>query len=83
MERPPFSISNIHRNYFLQQWFCLSDPAMGESLQDTHLLRKFVQVDAYASSMTDENTSVRFQHLLESHHLAKKYLRRSMLPLSS
>lgn len=72
--RPPFSTSTMLRIYFLQQWFCLSDPAMEEALHDTPLLREFAQLDAGASGMTDESTILRFRHLLETHHLAKKIL---------
>lgn len=72
--RPPFSTSTMLRIYFLQQWFCLSDPAMEEALHDTPLLREFAQLDAGASSMPDESTILRFRHLLETHHLAKKIL---------
>ena len=32
--RPPFAVETMLRVHFMQQWFTLSDPAMGEALHD-------------------------------------------------
>ncbi len=70
--RPPFIIAKKLRIYFMQQWFGLSDPAMEESLHDMTLFREFAQLDAGATRLPDERTSLRFRHLLEANNLANQ-----------
>jgi IS5 family transposase len=67
--RPPFAVENMLRIHFLQQWFNLSDPAMGALLYDMALPRKFVGLDAGGDNLPDESTILRFRHLLETHNL--------------
>ena len=43
--RPPFAVETMLRIHYLQQWFCLSDPAMEEVLHDTPLFREFAKID--------------------------------------
>ena len=38
--RPPFAGETMLRIHYVQQWFCLSDPAMEEALHDTPLFRE-------------------------------------------
>src|SRR5256886_15755619 len=37
--RPPVGVERMLRIYFLQQWFNLSDPAVGETLYDSAVVR--------------------------------------------
>jgi len=67
---PPFAFETTLRIYDLQQWFCLSDPAMEEALHDTPLFREFAKIDQGAARLPDETTILRFRHLLERHNLA-------------
>ena len=45
--RPPFALETMLRVHFMQQWFCLSDPAMEEALFDTPLYREFAQLEEF------------------------------------
>jgi len=72
---PPFAFETILRIYDLQQWFCLSGPAMEEALHDTPLFREFAKIDQGAARLPDETTILRFRHLLERHNLAPDMLR--------
>ena len=42
--RPPFAVETMLRIHYLQQWFCLSDPAMEEALHDTPVFREFTKI---------------------------------------
>ena len=72
--RPPFEVETMLRIQFLQQWFNLSDPAMEEALYDTPMFREFVGLDAGEDNLPDENTILRFRHLLEAHDLSLQIL---------
>ena len=71
--RPPFSLFEILRIYFLQQWFTLSDPGMEEAFFDTPLYREFAQPEEFGR-LPDESTILRFRHRLEKHKLAERIL---------
>ena len=71
--RPPFALETMLRVHFMQQWFCLSDPAMEEAFFDTPLYREFAQLDAHGR-LPDESTILRFRHRLERHKLAEQIL---------
>jgi transposase, IS5 family len=73
--RPPFAVETMLRIHYLQQWFCLSDPAMEEALHDTPLFREFAKIGEGLSRLPDETTILRFRHLLERHNLAPDMLR--------
>jgi len=73
--RPPFAAETMLRIHYLQQWFCLSDPAMEEALHDTPLFREFVKIDQGVTRLPDETTILRFRHLLERYNLAPDMLR--------
>lgn len=71
--RPPFALQTMLRIHFMQQWFTLSDPAMGEALHDMPLFREFAQL-SWDSRLPDESTILRFRHVLERHKLAEQIL---------
>ena len=73
--RPPFAVETMLRIHYLQQWFCLSDPAMEEALHDTPLFREFAKIDRGPARLPDETTIPCFRHLLERHNLAPDMLR--------
>jgi IS5 family transposase len=73
--RPPFAVEMMLRIHYLQQWFCLSDPAMEEALHDTPVFREFAKIDQGMKRLPDETTILRFRHLLERHDLAPDMLR--------
>jgi IS5 family transposase len=62
--RPPVGVERMLRIYFLQQWFNLSDPAVG--LYDSLAMRRFVVgIDLGREPVPDETTVCRFRHLLK------------------
>ncbi len=69
--RPPFALETMLRVHFMQQWFCLSDPAMEEAFFDTPLFGQFAQLDVH-DRVPDESTILRFRHRLEKHKLAEE-----------
>lgn len=72
--RPPFALETMLRVHFMQQWFCLSDPAMEEALFDTPLFGQFAQLPEHGR-VPDESTILRFCHRLEKHKLAEELFR--------
>jgi hypothetical protein len=56
--RPPVGVERMLRIYFLQQWFNLSDPAVGEALYDSLAMRGFVGIDLGREPVPDETTIV-------------------------
>jgi IS5 family transposase len=72
--RPPFPVETMLRIHFLQQWFCLSDPAMEEALFDVPVYREFAGLDDGLVRLPDESTILRFRHLLEEKKLAAQIL---------
>ena len=73
--RRPFAVETMLRTRYLQQWFCLSDPAMEEALHDTPVFREFAQIGQGVVRLPDETTMLRVRHLLERHDLAPDMLR--------
>lgn len=69
--RPPFALETMLRVHFMQQWFCLSDPAMEEAFFDTPLFGQFAQLPEHGP-VPDESTILRFRHRLEKHKLAEE-----------
>ncbi|MDN7179164.1 IS5 family transposase [Caballeronia sp. SEWSISQ10-4 2] len=72
--RRPFPVETMLRIHFMQQWFTLSDPAMGEAFHDVPLFRDFAALDNWNMRLPDESTILRFSHLLEKHELAAQML---------
>jgi hypothetical protein len=67
--RRPFPLSSMLRIYFLQQWYCLSDPGAEEALYDMESMRRFAGFDLAHDAIPDETTILHFRHLLEKHDL--------------
>ncbi len=72
--RPPFPVESLLRIHFMQQWFTLSDPAMGEALHDVPLFRDFAGLGGWDDRLPDESTILRLRHVLEKHKLAERIL---------
>jgi transposase, IS5 family len=72
--RPPVGVERMLRIYFLQQWFNLTDPAVGETLYDSAVMRQFVGIDLGHEPVPDETTACKFRHLLEEHQLGEQIL---------
>ena len=70
--RPPVGVERMLRLHCLQQWFNLSDPAVGEALYDSRALRQFVGIDLGREPVPDETTICKFRHLLEAHQLGEQ-----------
>lgn len=43
--RPPYPLATMLRIHLLQQWYCLSDPAMEEALIETLTMRRFAGIE--------------------------------------
>ena len=71
--RPPFAVLTMLRIHFMQHWFTLSAPAMGEAPHDVPLFREFAGL-SLGDRLPDESTILRFRHLLEKHKLADQIL---------
>jgi len=81
--RPPVGLERMLRAYFLQQWFNLSDPGLGEALYDSVVMRQFVGIDLGREPVPDETTVCKFRHLLEEHGLGGEILQTVNLYLQS
>jgi len=62
------------RIHCLQQWLGLSDPAIEEALHDTSLYCEFARLESGAMRLPDENTILRFRHLLDENNLGIQLL---------
>ncbi len=72
--RPSFPVETMLRIHFLQQWFCLSDPAIEEALHDVSLYCEFARLDPGAMRLPDKSTILRLRHLLEESNLSIQLL---------
>ena len=70
--RPPFAVEVMLRIHFMQQYFNLSDPTMGEALQDMALFRDFGSLGGWEERVPDETTILPFLRMLQKHKLAPK-----------
>jgi IS5 family transposase len=70
--RQPMPLLRMLRIYFMQQWYGLSDPAMGDALYDIESMRRFAEIDLEVDVIPDETTILNFRHLLEKHNLTKE-----------
>jgi IS5 family transposase len=68
--RQPYPLSTMLRIHCLQQWYALSDPAVGEELYEIASMRRFVGLSLSHGSVPDETTILNFRHLLERHDLS-------------
>jgi IS5 family transposase len=71
--RPPFAVLTMLRIHFMQHWFTLSAPAMGEAPHDVPLFREFAG-PSLGDRLPDESTILLFRYLLEKHKLADQVL---------
>lgn len=62
--RLPFAMEAMLRIHLMQQWSTLSDPVMEEALHHVPLFREFVGL-GWDRRLPDENTILRFRHVLE------------------
>ena len=70
--RLSYPLMTMLRVHLLQNWFGYSDPAMGEALYETTILRQFAGLDLNRTS--DETTILNFRRLLEQYSLAAEIL---------
>ena len=59
------------RVYFLQNWYCLSDPMAEDTLCDSEAMRRFAGIELGDDRIPDETTILNFRHLLERHGLTQ------------
>ena len=59
--RPPFAVATMLRIHCRQQWFNLSDPAVGKRY-DTPMFREFAGLDVGVDNCPDDSTMLRFRH---------------------
>jgi IS5 family transposase len=69
--RPPYALTTMLRNHFLQHWYAMSDPGMEEALYEIPTLRRFARLSGL-DHIPDETTILNFRRLLETHGLAEK-----------
>lgn len=69
--RPPMPIEVMLRVYFLQNWYCLSDPMAEETLYDSEAMRRFAGIELGDDRIPDETTILNFRHMLERHGLTE------------
>jgi transposase, IS5 family len=69
--RPPMALEVMLRVYFLQNWYCLSDPMAEEALYDSEAMRRFAGIELGDDRVPDETTILNFRHLLERHGLTE------------
>ena len=64
-------LETMLRVYFLQNWYCLSDPMAEEALYDIETMRRFAGIELGDDRIPDETTILNFRHLLERHGLTE------------
>ncbi|MDP2062047.1 MAG: IS5 family transposase [Phaeovulum sp.] len=69
--RPPMALETMLRVYFLQNWYCLSDPMAEETLYDSEAMRRFAGIELGDDRIPDETTILNFRHFLERHGLTE------------
>lgn len=72
--RRPMSLEMMIRIYCCQQWFSLSDPGMEDALYDIHSIQRFAGIELGRDAVPDETTILNFRRLMETHHLADRFL---------
>lgn len=64
------------RLHFLQHWYNLSGPGLGEELLESESMRSFVGIDLGHERVLDETTVCKFRHLLERQSLGEQIFKR-------
>ena len=72
--RPPVGVERMLRIYFLQPSFNRSDPTVEEALDDSSVMRGFVDMDLGCEAVPDETTVCKVRHLREQHSLGEQIL---------
>src|SRR6202165_4358152 len=72
--RPPVGGGRMLRIYFLQPSFNRSDPTVEEALDDSSVMRGFVDMDLGCEAVPDETTVCKVRHLREQHSLGEQIL---------
>ena len=68
----PIGLERMRRNYFLQQWYGLSDEALENALYDSITMRAFAGIDLAVENAPDATTLLKFRRLLIAHGLTRK-----------
>jgi IS5 family transposase len=71
--RKPYPLETMLRIHLLQNWFSLSDPAMGEALYEITPMRQFASL-TMSALIPEDTTIMNFRHLLEKHKLESAIL---------
>jgi transposase, IS5 family len=56
----------------MQQWYALSNPAMGDALYEIESMRRFAGLELNKEAIRDETTILKFRRLPEQHNQAQK-----------
>lgn len=67
--RPPYPLPAMLRVHFMQLFYNLSDPEMGDALYEIQSMRQFAGLKL--DRLPDETTILNFRHFLEQHALGK------------
>src|SRR6185437_15549847 len=70
----PMPPERMLRVQFVQHWFNLADPAMGDALYDSESTRRFAGIEIAEDAVPDESTILRFRQLLKRHKLSEGIL---------
>ena len=81
--RPPYPLAIMLRIHLLQQWYCLSDPAMEEALIEVPTMRRFAGIAMPTDRIPDETTILTFRHLLKKYRLGEQIFETVQAHLSS
>ena len=68
----PYPLATMLRIHLLQQWYYLSNPAMGEALIEVPTMHRFAGIELISDSILNETTILTFRHLLEKHGLGEQ-----------
>ena len=70
--RPPYLHQVMLRIHLMQNWYPLSDAAMGNELIDIACIRRCAGIDLVTSGIPDATTILPLRHFLEQHPLGEK-----------
>jgi IS5 family transposase len=71
-DRPPYPLETMLRIHLMQQWYDLSNPAIGDALIEMPTMRRFAGINLISDKIPDETTILSLRHLLENHNLGKQ-----------
>ena len=70
--RPPYPLATMLRIHLMQQWYSLSNPAIGDALIEVATIRRFAGIDLIGDRIPDERTILANRHLLDKHDLGQQ-----------